>query len=272
MPLSFYKYISYLSIDVAIGAIISSAFIGNLLNVEVPLLVYVTLGLVVWSIYSFDHLIDAKKSREGSRFPRHQFHLTHFKQLTVLLLVALSAVLVCIFYLPQKVILIGSALGLVVVLYFLSINLLHWRNIYHKELTVAFVYYSGILVGPLSSLNFRIDSSNWFYLFGYFILILLNLLIFSMYDQKADKNNDFPSLFRVVKKPYTSNLIYLLMLLFSAGLVIELSTAVSTASIILLLMFSILCFIQIYAHTTICRTYYRYLGDGIFILPVIYLL
>lgn len=272
MPLSFYKYISYLSIDVAIGAIISSAFIGSLLKVEVPILVYVTLGLVVWSIYTFDHLIDAKKSRARSRLPRHHFHLTHFKQLAVLLLVALSAVLICIFYLPPKVILIGSALGLIVVLYFLSINLLHWRNIYHKELTVAFVYYSGVLVGPLSSLNFRIDPSNWFYLFGYFILILLNLLIFSKYDQKADRSNDFPSLFRVIKKPFTSNLIYLLMLLFSAGLVFELSKSVSTTSIVLLSMFSILCFIHFYSHTNICRAYYRYLGDGIFILPVIYLL
>lgn len=270
--MSFYKYINYLSIDVAIGAVISSAFMGRLLGAEINAIVCLTLGLVTWSIYTFDHLLDAKKGEVLARLPRHNFHLKHFNLLSILLLSALSIVLVLLFFLPIRVILIGTSLGLIVILYFISINFLHWKKVYHKEITVALVYFSGIMVGPLSSPTINLETTKWFFLPGFFILILLNLLIFSMYDQKADISNNFPSIFRVLKKPNTLSLIYVLMILFVFGVVIQLINSTDYLYLITTLMFVVLCLLHFYSYSNFCKNYYRYLGDGIFLIPVIYLI
>ena len=272
MSMSFYKYISYLSVDVAIGAVISSAFVSKLLEVYVPTIVYITLGLVVWSIYTFDHLIDARKGKDQIRLPRHQFHLKHFSRISASLMIALAMILCCLFMLPSQVIIVGTALGLIVILYFISINFLNWKNVYHKEFTVALVYFSGILVGPVSSVDFTFEFSQWFYLFSFFILVLLNLLIFSKYDQQADRDNNFPSIYRVINRPLASGFIYFLMLIFTSLIGYDLLVDLTSISAILGLMFIILCFIHFYAHTNLCKSYYRYLGDGIFILPVLYLI
>ena len=47
--------------DTAIGAVITSLFIANIIGSEVPDVVTVALLLVVLAIYNFDHLLDAKK-------------------------------------------------------------------------------------------------------------------------------------------------------------------------------------------------------------------
>ncbi|HEX8061295.1 MAG TPA: hypothetical protein VF473_10190, partial [Cyclobacteriaceae bacterium] len=61
-----YRTFNLLSLDVALGAVISAAFLGRILNVHILPQGYVLLGIIVWLIYTADHLLDAWSMREAA--------------------------------------------------------------------------------------------------------------------------------------------------------------------------------------------------------------
>ncbi len=57
----------------------------------------VSLGLAVWSVYTLDHLFDARLNCGRLKNLRHQFHEQHFKRLVfVLLLTSLTGLIIFI--------------------------------------------------------------------------------------------------------------------------------------------------------------------------------
>ena len=67
-------YLNLLSLDVVLGAMAGMLFFSDLLEVNIAGSVYFLLGLAVWSIYTLDHLMDARSAINKPQSPRHQLH------------------------------------------------------------------------------------------------------------------------------------------------------------------------------------------------------
>ncbi|MCB0805276.1 MAG: hypothetical protein KDC05_05710, partial [Bacteroidales bacterium] len=81
-------YINNLSIDVVIGALMSSLFASRITGVQPEISFWVIFVLAVWVVYSADHLVDALRLKNHAHTHRHRFHFRHFRLLSVLVTVA----------------------------------------------------------------------------------------------------------------------------------------------------------------------------------------
>ena len=189
------KYISWLSIDVVFGAMAGMLFFSKLIHVSLNWGIFALLGLAVWSIYTLDHLLDARRD-SGNLSPRHQFHR---KNRTVLFLILLVVVVIGIVgaYLllgiGGELLLSGLLAGFILLSRFLiwkAGSSLSWL----KELSIAVYYVLGISWMPL----FRAEAVDriWevFAFFGaYLFLAFLNLLMLSYLDREQDQSAGFTS-------------------------------------------------------------------------------
>ncbi|HNP17350.1 MAG TPA: UbiA family prenyltransferase [Fulvivirga sp.] len=238
-----------------------------------PSLITITiLGLTVWSIYTFDHLLDSRKGDLKISTERHLFHLKYQRQLSKFILVVLLLIGGLIFLLPTKTLVLGTALGLIVLAYFLSMYLINWKSIIHKELTIAIVYTLGVMVGPLSVFNGVFEAYLMLIIATFFVIVLLNLLIFSIFDSDADSTANFPSLIQRVGDKWSKILIVILSALAVLMLTSIYSLGFRKESGLLLGMLLILQVIYWFKTNGFIKENYRYLGDGVFILPILYLL
>jgi hypothetical protein len=269
---SVYCYINNLSIDVSFGAIISSIFLYKLLGITPSPTSIIILGLTVWSIYTFDHLIDAKKENRNITTERHLFHLKYYSQLTKLVVFMLLLIGVLVFSLPAITVMFGTALGCIVLSYFLSLHLLNWKSIIHKELTIAVVYTLGVMVGPLSLVNASFEINLIVIIATFFIIVLLNLLIFSLFDFDADKQAKFPSLTQKLGVTKSGKIIKILSALAGGLILMVYVMGFPKESILLFTMFFILQILFWFKTSDLIINNYRFFGDGIFFIPLIYIL
>jgi hypothetical protein len=189
------QLISWLSIDVVFGAMAGMLFFSELLHVRLEWGIFALLALAVWSIYTLDHLLDAR--RESSDLsPRHQFHRKFSTALFALLVAVLlfgGLGAVWILGLGRELLLSGLLAGLIVLSRFLIWKAgpaLSWL----KELSIAAYYVMGISWMPLLRAE-AIDRVWEVYGFfaAYLILAFLNLLILSFLDRKEDQSAGFTS-------------------------------------------------------------------------------
>lgn len=268
-----YRFIQALSVDVAVGAIIMSAWVARLLHVEMHWSVYVAMGLCTWLVYTLDHLIDAKDLDESAVTLRHRVHVRCFKPITYswlfLLVVALSVV---VLYLPLQTILYGLGALTIVTIHFVLVYLLGKRVsvLVHKELGVALAYAFGVFVGPVSYLDF--NSPKVLFLFGaIFFIALLNLLLFSYFDYEADQNQGQTSIVRGLGIRRS-----LVLIGCTAGVSVvcaSYSLLEGGYGIFFVLSSMTGCLLLLLRYRTFFEVddRYRILGDGVFLLPVIFL-
>lgn len=189
------QYISYLSLDVVFGAMGGMLFFSELIHVRLDWGIYALLGLAVWSIYTLDHLLDAKKDGVDLS-PRHQFHRRFGKALSLsLLLTVLLGGLGAywILGLGRELYLSGLLAGFIVLSRFLIWKAgaaLSWL----KELSIAVYYVLGISWMPLLRAE-PLDRVWEVYVFFvvYLLLAFLNLLMLSFLDRKQDQSAGFTS-------------------------------------------------------------------------------
>ena len=99
----FYKALNLLSLDVAVGAMISALFFARILTVSIFPADIVCLGLTVWMIYTVDHLFDARRIKGTASTERHRFHQDHFGVLLPLLALAAAGDLGLAFFIRTSV-------------------------------------------------------------------------------------------------------------------------------------------------------------------------
>ncbi len=267
-----YRYLNILSLDVVAGAIICSMFVAKVLKVNMPVAVPVALGLAVWVIYTFDHLMDARVSDKALASERHSFHRRHFYLLSSCMISGLAGIAVLLFIMPPVTVLWGSALGCAVLAYFLMIHLLQFKWLVHKELMVALIYASGIFTGPLSIYTGQVGLLHVILFLQFVIMALLNLIIFSLYDEEFDRRASFPSLVLSFGES-NSHLFIKVLLVLEIGLVVF-NAGINKigCALVFLLMLLPLMIIYIYRGRAFIFNNHRSIGDGALILPVIYLL
>lgn len=185
------QYISWLSIDVVLGAMAGMLFFEKLLHAKLYWPAYLLLGMAVWSIYTMDHLLDVRK-KSLPLSSRRAFHLDNWKMLGILLGIAIILGLVGAFWWFGW----GKELQMTLVLALMILgSKLLIRKLgpgWMKEFSIAVFYVVGIVWLPL----LRSDAQDlvWqslLFLPLYMGIAFLNLLMLSFLDQDEDQQAGF---------------------------------------------------------------------------------
>ncbi|WP_185152664.1 hypothetical protein, partial [Fulvivirga aurantia] len=264
---------NHYSIDVALGAMISSVFMSRFLEVEISNYTIAILGVVVWCIYTYDHLDDARRLSHKKATQRHRLHGTHFKTLSYLLVAALLVVIVLLFYIPSRTLLFGSVLVCLVGVYFVLLKLLELQFSLYKEFVIAVIYTLGVLVGPLSNYDSTLALIHYVVFFQFGCIALSNLILFSLYEEREDKSQRFASLIRAIGAGSGVRLLQLILLLQLLLYIYLLALGLHISFVLPLLLMSSLLFILNYKKPIFSKSIaYRIIGDGVFLLPSLYFL
>lgn len=275
-----YQIIQNLSLDVVLGATAMAYLFSRLCEVILPNAIYLILGICVWLIYTFDHLLDAKRIERIAKTRRHRFHQIYFDRLMIVWWIVFSiGLLFAIFLIPKETwqwgafVVLFSVLHLLLV-YFLSSNK---SKLVLKELGVSWTYSAGIVVGPFS----LSQSIGWPQVLCFGLLLLVtsfNLIMYSYFDYAKDVKNKVSSIAInygvVLTRKIQYGLFTLITLMSFWGLfMIEVSNFAYYLTVSFLFgigLFYLLMLVLI-DHKSNTDTY-RKVGDIVFLLPFLLLL
>jgi len=264
-----YRIINILSLDIALGAVISASFFARLFEVVILPQGLISLGLTVWIIYTADHLLDARKLFQDASTARHRFHQRHAKALLMLMIIAFIIDVTQIYLIRNIVFTAGLGLAFLVGIYFL----IQQRIGYLKELLGTMLYTSGVVLIPLSVKN-QLSLSVILLILQFGVTAWINLLLFSLIDQPKDEIDKHQSFATSLGQETTKKALVFLFLA-NAGLAISqlfLFPSVTMATIIITLMNTMLLLIFLRRDFFEREDRYRLLGDAVFLMPLIYLL
>lgn len=255
-----YRLINILSFDVAIGAVICSTFFADFFGVTAPINGIAALFITVWLIYTCDHLLDAYKINGAPVTFRHRYHRRNFRMLTRIAAMAALADLILVFTLPSRMVVAGAILAVFVILYLLFIN----RVAIVKEPMAAAMYCLGILI-PVGT-GFPFEPMDALLIVQFFLVVLINLLVFSWFDATKDRLQGTHSAVLIMGRSRAVGLIWSLFILSTAILVLE-----HTSFHFILLWCIGLGNIILFSFHRRFRVYesFRVIGDALFFLPVL---
>ncbi len=267
-----YRYLRILSLDVALGAVFNAWMLARIADAYFSPVYLVELGLMVWMVYTADHLMDARTIQHTASTPRHRFH-QRFALPMMALLVLVAALF--IYLIPPDA---GStlwrnslALFSLIVLYLASLIWARkrgYRYVY-KELFIAIVYVAGIAMVPLSKADEPFTWLNLLYLMRLFCLAHVNLLLFSLLEYEVDLRDDHPSILKWFGPAKVKRFIRAMLVIGPALgiLALYLDPAHRIEMLFLSSMEVILILVYLYRKYLVKGELYRVLGDGIFLLP-----
>lgn len=261
-----YRIINILSLDVVCGALISALFFARIFGVTIRPYGLAALGLSVWIIYTADHLWDARAIADQAISRRHAFHQKHRSALMLFLLFAAIANGVVIFYVRPQVLIGGAILLLLIALYLMLQRKFHFL----KEVLVAILYLSGVMLPSFLVTPVRLTWSDHAIILVFFLIALLNLFIFSWFDAEHDHRNKLGSFATRFGKQVTSFvIIFLFVLAFGAAFIQLIRYGMRPEWFVLWLMLITLLIIFLSHDFFSKKEYYRLLGDAVFSFPAI---
>jgi 4-hydroxybenzoate polyprenyltransferase len=266
----------WLSLDVVAGAAISCLMVCRLMEVgPFPWVAIGVLAGTVFLIYTLDHLLDIHRATGSILPPRRAFHYRFRKLLTGLCLF-LSCFLAAttLWVLPFRVICFGLFLAILVIVYLWLVWKLgsqRGKKWFHKELVIALLYTAGTW-GVALCYSQEAGLADIYLAAAFALVALQNLLVFSCYEQEEDMQQGQRSMALYLGSRQLSRL--LLMVFVLSGLVfllcwtkmnnqIEKQVWLTEVimSVTLLLIFAFPRYFSRHKR-------YRWVGDGIFLLPV----
>jgi len=267
------RIIDFFSLQVVAGSCISAIFISRIYDQVTPLLSFFCLGLTVLVIYSFDHYQDSLKIRSGKL--RHTFSNDKFL-VKIIIVVAILFNSLIIFFIPRVTVIGGIILGVFILAYFFLLRKAG-RNLWVlKEFLIALIFSAGVfLPGATAGKEISVSTTELFLFIEFFLLAWTNLLIFSWFDLEYDRKSDFPSSVRVMGRFESRKLIYILLALFAVVWVSHLILVPDFPTrnrAVTFLMGFILTAIILNQKYFSKFDRYRFIGDAIFLLPILSLL
>jgi predicted nucleic acid binding AN1-type Zn finger protein len=269
--IKFLTILHLLSFDVVLGAVVCNIMFWKLNKIppEHSFAVVVILGLSVWIIYVLDRLLDNRKS-DFNLSERHLFHRENTKILWyfIVLLVIICSILV--FYLPFNIIIFGIVISLLTGIYLLIISKISSNNNFqhYKEPITTFVYVSAVF-GTTILHNPQFSSL----LIGFIFLLIVfqNLLLFSLSEFK--KNTNFYNLaehFGIKKSNLIIVVITCIITILGVYLINYSSSNYENKVVFMEINMSfILLTIHLFDNFFLTNDRYRWVGDGIFLLPLL---
>lgn len=183
-----------LSFDVVIGAACGGLLAEHVTNARMRPGWWIALLTAVWSIYTGDHLLDARRRPRSSGSYRHEFHRCHTRALTIALGFAIVAGLCAALTLRPAVQIYGIGLSIAVVLYLASAQGLILRNA-PKEPIAGLLYAAGIWGGPIV-MGEGEGSQAWLAaaVALHAVAAILNLVMLGVFEAEADREHGSRSL------------------------------------------------------------------------------
>ena len=262
-----YHLFNLLSLDVALGAVVSAAFFGRLLHVQILPQAFILLGIVVWLIYTADHLLDAWSMKEAAISQRHRFHQKYFITIAFVFLGAGAISLVLMFMIRVQLITAGVVFGTFVVTYLL-IN--RWLK-YFKELTGSLLYTGGVLLPSWSLYNQPLSQNQYLTIGIFLIIVLTNMLIFARFSMEEDQRNQQKSLATILGTQSMNVLIRITIVACFLLMIVAATKRITPGLITLFVMETVLVLVfEIKYFRSHDR--YRVYGDAIFLLPALLLI
>lgn len=209
---SIYNFAHLLSLDVAAGACGGMFFFSHMLSVEQGAETYGVLALAVWCIYTFDHLLDARKTPNEAHSKRHRCHQKYFTILSLALgILGIIGFGMSIYLFDKAFILSGMGLAALIIGSMILIRFMGSRWIAAKEISIAVFYVTGILFAPIWQLEFGFNPNNWmYYAILYLIVALYNLIYLSFLDADMDKKDGYISISYALGQNKTKKILWVL--------------------------------------------------------------
>ena len=275
------RNVYYLSFPVVVGAVLSNRMAARLSDVEpVHWATPIVLALVVFIIYTVDRLLDIRKySSDAASQPltaRHQFHRAHAPILWQVVIGAAVVAVVLTFFLPGSVIKFGIVLGGVCTAYVGAVFRLpdHHPALLLKEPLVAVLYAAGIW-GSIWVQRPSVSSIEIAEGLVFVGVAFQNLLLFAVMEQLETSGQP---MFSVATEWGTDRcnaiLRWLTFIIILTGLILCFLTPdrfAQRSALILVLMSLTLYGIQRYPNYFLKNERYRWLGDGVFWMPMLVL-
>lgn len=258
-----YRIFNLLSIDVVAGAVFSSLYFSVLLGVKPDSYSLIVLGLTVWIIYTADRLLDVRNLPCAATTDRHKFHQRYFNKLWGAIVLGGIFVLILSLLLDRTVLVGGIFLAALICIY-LRVQ----YKLCIKEFIVASLYTAGVLLPSLGLLTRPLASEHYLLIAQFFIVALVNLLLFSWFEYQSDKGSGFSSFVTAYGKELTIRLIWILNFSSTviAGWVFFHWHTFST--LVFLCMTFILLAISCSPTYFSVNSRYRQLGDAVFFLSL----
>jgi len=249
--LKIYSYIRIFSLDIIAGALAALYFSSSVMGIDLPRSYFTVLAFVVWLIYTADHLMDGSKTRGNSTSETHNFFYKYkVPVILVFLLVLVFTFRLIVYRLDEKIIEFGIAPGLAVFVYLILNryygNAPKWYFI--KELWIALIYTLAIWGGPVIYAGDIINQSQALLILSFGLVILGNVLIYSIFDREADAAEDNRSIvrdfglktavnFAVLSLTFSILSALLAFVFFNAGIIHVISLVLIASSMLLIISF-----------------------------------
>ncbi len=238
------------------------------------------LPMVVWVVYSLDHIIDSTKRKERAIIERHRFHYINSKPIIIaVVIIGVVAIWLSFTYLDYLIIRYGIILSFIIGVYFSILVFLKDRKlaILQKELFIAIVYTSGLFMAPLVWYGSLPSFSVIIIIFCICTLAWAEGIMISYFDFENDIKDGHSSLSIILGKKITRRFILVLHIAIEALLVIvllliEQSDVIVMAMAILIVMNLILGLIILFPYSTLSNRYHRVIGESVFFLPALIVL
>jgi len=268
----FFDWLLFNNIIVSVGAVITGLAVAKKVNHDSGIVEFLILGIVVWVIYTADRIIDVFNIEDKSILEgRHAYHWRNHSRL-ILIVVILSLLAFTLSLLVAKSVLSnGFVLFMVVAAYFLLINLSDTFSKYFKELTISFVFSIGFFA-PTGFTMIEVLSSHYSVWLQLFLLCIINLLLFSMRDKHYDLNLGVSSIVSQLSLKALYVFVGFSSVSFTALILIDYtSNGFEIFSVIMVAMFLNLMSLWVFDKKIHQDWIFRAIGDGIFLLPIVYL-
>jgi 4-hydroxybenzoate polyprenyltransferase len=212
-----------LSFDTAIGAVLFTYIFGEVLQLGISEYVYMALFISVLCIYNTDHLLDAISLKASTKSYRHAFYQRHLKVLVLWQLFLMITGLIVVYHLPVRVFLWGLLLLIVVGVYFWVIFRFKHHRLILREVVVGLGYVVAVGILPFVGDQFHLNLELGALLGIVFLIALLNLWIFSLYDIGVDSSQNHHSIAREIGR---SSLIRLVRIVLGIAFILTIIYAV----------------------------------------------
>lgn len=266
------RFIRIFSLDIVAGALASCYLAGLLLDADIEFPAYLVLGLTVFFIYSFDHLMDGLGKGDKKEGITYHYFFQHHRYLTVMvLLTGVSVVVISLFWLEVKIILFGLVLSTLTGLYFL----LHFlggrlsRHLFPKEISISLIYSLATWgLAWLNSVN-QVKPSEILMFSVFTLMVFSNVMTYTFYDFETARL--ITTLHKKTGRKPGLRILIIILLLFCILLTcvnfLFYRSEPGSIYIIYFLMNLTLLVPLLFSNLPFIRKYYGTLADAAFILP-----
>jgi hypothetical protein len=262
-----FRLLNILSLDIVAGSVISALFFARLFDVKVLPYGVATLAITVWLIYTADHLLDAWSIEGDASTERHRFHQKYSTALLTFVVIALIADAILVFYIRPQVFKWGIILSTTVLAYLVIQRYLKFL----KEAVIASLYTCGVLLPSITVTNLTVEIFHWTVIVQFCVLAFTNLLIFSWFDRELDWKHNQHSFVTFFGKKVTGWIIWI-MIIGNLKVSIMMLLVDVKAEVIIMMMNICLGLVFAFRNRLKYNDQYRFLGDSIFLFPILYLL